>query len=257
MNSFQENTDNPMDVNPAWKYYIDNYNKYYLEYKGDKMPIIPKIVHLIWLGSPFPEKYKRIKDTWAKYNPDWTVKLWGDDDVENFGLINKKIFDIFPNYGVKSDIFRYEILHRYGGLYVDTDFECVQSFDDLLYLNFFAGTGWNSWPVVFNGLMACSPGNEYLKNIIKAIRQQYIENSYSYNAVLNFTGCDFITPIYHKYCETTLDKTIVFPNHFFYPMPAVVRGDVREDNEESRKWVYSYLKPNSYCVHLWYCSWQK
>ena len=72
MNSFQENTDNPMDVNPAWKYYIDNYNKYYLEYKGDKIPIIPKIVHLIWLGSLFPEKYKRIKDTWAKYNPDWT-----------------------------------------------------------------------------------------------------------------------------------------------------------------------------------------
>ena len=38
MNSFQENTDNPMDGNPAWRYYIDNYNKYYLEYKGDKTP---------------------------------------------------------------------------------------------------------------------------------------------------------------------------------------------------------------------------
>lgn len=257
MNSFQENTDNPMDDNPAWKSYIENYNSYYLQYNGDKKPVIPKNIHFIWLGSPFPEKYKRIKDTWVKYHPDWTINLWGDEDVEKFGLRNKKVFDIILNYGVKSDIFRYEILHRYGGIYVDTDFECFQSFDDLLYLDFFAGTGWNAWPVVFNGLLACVPGNEYIGNVIEAIHQEHIDNSYSFNGVLNLTGCDFITPIYNKYCESTKDKTVVFPNHFFYPMPATVRGEVREDNEESRKRVYSYLKPNSYCVHLWYCSWQK
>ncbi len=34
-----------------------------------------------------------------------------------------------PNYGQKSDILRYELLHRYGGTYVDVDMECVRSLD--------------------------------------------------------------------------------------------------------------------------------
>ena len=31
--------------------------------------------------------------------------------------------------GEKSDIFRYEILYRFGGVYVDTDFECIKPFE--------------------------------------------------------------------------------------------------------------------------------
>jgi len=257
MNSFRDNTDNPMDDNPAWRLYVENYNRYYLEYKGDKTPVIPKNIHFVWLGGPFPQKYERLKETWEKQHPDWNIKVWGDKDAESFGMVNKKIFDAVSNYGVKSDIFRYEILYRHGGIYTDTDYECLLSFDDFLYLDFFAGTGWNPWPVVFNGLLACTSGNKYMGNIIDAIHQEQINDTLGFDQILNYTGCDFITPIYTKYQETTSDKTVVFPNHFFYPMSATVRGEVREDNEESRKRVYSYLKPNSYCVHLWYCSWQK
>jgi mannosyltransferase OCH1-like enzyme len=257
VNSFRENTDEPMDENLYWKLFEDNYNKYYLEYKGDKTPVIPRNIHFIWLGSPFPEKYERIKETWVRLHPEWNIKVWNDADAESFGLVNKALFDSINNYGAKSDIFRYEILYRYGGIYVDTDYECLQSFDDLLYLDFFAGGGWNAWPVVFNGFLASVPGNKYIGNIIEGILKKQIESQYGFAEILGFTGCDFITPLYFEYAETTKDKTVIFPNHFFYPMPAVIRGEVREDNEESRKKVYSYLKPNSYCVHLWYCSWQK
>jgi mannosyltransferase OCH1-like enzyme len=41
-------------------------------------------------------------------------------------------FDRASNFGEKSDIWRYEILFRLGGVYVDTDFECVRPFDSLL-----------------------------------------------------------------------------------------------------------------------------
>ena len=256
MNSFRDNTDNPMDNNPAWKLLEDNYNKFYLEFKGDKIPVIPKNIHFIWLGSDFPKKYERIKETWIEQHPEWNIKVWTNEDAESFGMVNKKLFDSTDNYGIKSDIFRYEILFRHGGIYTDTDYECFQSFDDLLYLDFFAGTGWNPWPVVFNGLLACAPGNKYMESIINAITQKQIEGKLLPQQILNFTGCDFITPLYFEYLKTQ-DKAVIFPNHFFYPMPATVRDEVREDNEESRKRVYSYLKPNSYCVHLWYCSWQK
>ena len=218
-----------------------------------------KNIHLIWLGSAYPEKYKRLKETWIKYHPDWNIKVWNDEDAESFGLVNKKLYDIIHNYGAKSDIFRYEILHRHGGIYVDTDFECFSSFDDLLYLDFFAGTGWNPWPVVFNGIMACTEGNDYLFDIINAIRNKSttISERFTTNDVLNYTGCDFITPIYIDYIKETDDRPVLFPNRYFYPIPATIRDRIRVDNEGSKKIINSYIKPNTYCAHLWYCSWQK
>jgi Glycosyltransferase sugar-binding region containing DXD motif len=40
---------------------------------------------------------------------------------------NKEAFLSAYNYGMKSDILRYEILHSYGGVYIDTDYECVMN----------------------------------------------------------------------------------------------------------------------------------
>src|ERR1700722_16260603 len=34
-------------------------------------PLIPKIIHQIWLGSPLPEKYKALQATWLNHHPDW------------------------------------------------------------------------------------------------------------------------------------------------------------------------------------------
>lgn len=82
---------------------------------------IPKLIHMIWLG-PFPAPYEWI-DTWKpfceKYN--WTFKLWREKDIDAFGLINKTQFDDSVSYQQKSDIARYEILYRLGGMYLDTD----------------------------------------------------------------------------------------------------------------------------------------
>lgn len=100
-------------------------------------PKIPKIIHQIWLGSPLPKQYKKYQKSWRHHHPDWEYKLWTDADVEAFQLHNKKLFDEAKNYGEKSDIFRYEILHRYGGVYIDTDIECLKPFDIFIIATIF------------------------------------------------------------------------------------------------------------------------
>lgn len=255
--SYKENTDYPMDNNPAWKLLEDNYNRYYLDYDGDKTPKIPQNIHFVWLGGQFPAKYERLKNTWTKWHPTWNIKVWDDNDAENFGMINQKAFDTLQNLGAKSDIFRYEILYRHGGLYVDTDFECLKSFDNLLYLDFFSGGGWNNFPVLFNGLFACKPRDKFIKTVIDAIHEKEINGYYTLDKIGEVSGVNFFTDIYLKYIINSKDKSVVFPNHFFYPMPATIREEVREDNEENRERAYSYIKPNSYCLHWWYTSWQK
>ena len=48
-------------------------------------------------------------------------------EAKNFGMKNKEAFLSAYNYGMKSDILRYEILHSFGGVYIDTDYECVMN----------------------------------------------------------------------------------------------------------------------------------
>ena len=62
---------------------------------------------------------------------DFTVEIWTDEDAENFPMKNRDIFEKATNLGMKSDIFRYEILYQQGGVYLDTDFFCLQPLDDL------------------------------------------------------------------------------------------------------------------------------
>ncbi len=101
---------------------------------------IPKIIHQIWLGSPLPQKYIQLQKSWQEKHPDWEYRLWTDESVKNFKMQNQALFESATNWGEKADILRYEILYQIGGLYVDTDFECVRSFDTLHHLcDFYVG----------------------------------------------------------------------------------------------------------------------
>eukprot|EP00485_Elphidium_margaritaceum_P013983 CAMPEP_0202731248 /NCGR_PEP_ID=MMETSP1385-20130828/187053_1 /ASSEMBLY_ACC=CAM_ASM_000861 /TAXON_ID=933848 /ORGANISM="Elphidium margaritaceum" /LENGTH=652 /DNA_ID=CAMNT_0049397541 /DNA_START=1 /DNA_END=1959 /DNA_ORIENTATION=- len=94
---------------------------------------IPKILHQIWLGpDAIPQQYQVWSRTWTHNHPDWQYMLWTDATLKQRKFewsspINKSLFQIASNYGEKSDILRLEILYQLGGVYVDFDFECVQS----------------------------------------------------------------------------------------------------------------------------------
>jgi len=83
--------------------------------------MIPKIVHQIWIG---PKKRPDIwMDTVKKFASDYgfEYKLWNDENVKDLKLINQKYYDENTTYHGKSDILRYELLHRYGGIFIDAD----------------------------------------------------------------------------------------------------------------------------------------
>ena len=139
-------TEKNAEADPYWsgvKKLYDTYAVQDLQYAVT--PRIPKIIHQVWLGSPFPEKYSYFQSTWQTFHPDWEYILWTEKEIEEFGLVNQAAYDESTNYGQKSDIARYEILYRMGGLYVDTDFECFKNFDILHHcFDFYTGTGFGS-----------------------------------------------------------------------------------------------------------------
>ena len=66
--------------------------------------------------------------------PDHEFKLWNDSDAASFEsteyfegfLADTDIWRYAPNQAVRADIFRYLILEKIGGIYIDFDFEFIQ-----------------------------------------------------------------------------------------------------------------------------------
>jgi mannosyltransferase OCH1-like enzyme len=240
---------------PLWKLYSELYVK--------KMPLnksahikIPKKIHQIWLGSEFPECFKPLQKTWIDKHPDWEYKLWTDKDAELFEFENKDLFRKATNYGEKSDILRYEILHRFGGLYIDVDFECLQSFD-ILHRSFDFFTGLPGWRALHlaNGLIACIPGHPIMRECIAALRHNYetppTRDDGNFG-IFDRSGPYYFTECFKKIAPTIKDHTIVLPGTYFYPLPPLDNRDERRPDIASL-WV----QPESFCVHYWSSSWLK
>lgn len=253
MSKFKELMGNNINNSPIWSMLEKNFDKYYIENKTDIN--IPKKIHQIWLGGKIPDKYNRLRETWVEKNPDWEYKLWTDDDIESFGLQNIESFNKIDNLGAKSDIFRYEILYREGGLYVDTDFECFSSFNDLIYLDYFSGTGHVDKPETFNSIIACKKGYEFMKILIDDIK---VVNTTNFNEILLLTGPSYLSnKLFEWIKNNSNDKLVVFPTTYFFPFPAIYRYDARIDNLKTQNFVKSFNSKYSHCTHLWYTSWQK
>jgi mannosyltransferase OCH1-like enzyme len=220
----------------------------------NKEPRIPKILHQIWLGGELPKLYYYYIDTITKTNPDWEYRLWLDDDVKKFGIQNENLFNTVPNIGSKSDIFRYEILNRFGGVYLDIDFHGVKSFNEIIHLDFFSGTGQNPNPVIYNGLMGTTPNSKLINDIVYELSK--IDNVVMTNSieVMNITGPYFIEREFFKLTDEK-DNVIIFPTNYFYPFPAPMRNIPR--NSEYNNIINSYNTEKTIATHMWHTNWQK
>jgi inositol phosphorylceramide mannosyltransferase catalytic subunit len=228
--------------------------KLYAQHNNDSEPLskkarIPKIIHQIWLGSPYPEKYELYRQTWLQLHPKWKYYLWTDNDIEKFQLKNHKLFNTAKNNGEKADIFRYEILYRYGGLYIDTDCECLKPFD-LLHqkYDFYAGIEQQGrFMELGNAILGARQGSIFMKYCIDTLPQHLL--SCKRKDTVSRTGPYFLTQCFLEIMGRTDEVMMVLPVSYFYPVPIKIRTYTKRDEVE--KWI----RPESYAIHYWAASW--
>jgi mannosyltransferase OCH1-like enzyme len=93
---------------------------------------IPRIFHQIWLGpDPLPEEYRRYQQTWLDHHPSWELRFWTEDDLPE-QLRRTEAAQKLRNASERSNFLRLEVVWRYGGVYLDTDFECLRSLEPLI-----------------------------------------------------------------------------------------------------------------------------
>ncbi len=209
-------------------------------------PLIPKIIHQIWLGSPMPEKFKKFAQSWQTHHPDWEYHLWTDENVKDIKLINQDKFNRATNWAVKSDILRYELLYQFGGVYADTDFECYAPLDELNYrYAAYAGVPHEPFFSLCNAFIAAAPGHPILK---KCINQLKVPRKYTWKEISNGTGPLLFTRIFMESVQAGDQGVIAFPALYFYPIPLHIPKGADPT---------SYIRPESYGAHYWDASWVK
>lgn len=93
---------------------------------------IPPTIHRVWLGGgPMPTEQQRFGESFARLHPGWEMRLWSERDLPELD-IGAEERERSRSHSELSNLVRYEILRRYGGLYVDTDVECRQTLTPLL-----------------------------------------------------------------------------------------------------------------------------
>jgi len=215
--------------------------------------MIPKIIHLVWFGGERPKIFDKLVERIREINYDYELIEWNDSNI-NFNLINNELFNSCSNLGAKSDIFRFEVLYEYGGIYMDYDFLQIKKFDNILDCDFFAGSPECSPHETWNSIVGAKKGNEICKNFLNGLIGKSPINKGEIDKVMWETGPYYLHKIISETnCSCDYKKLV---GKYFYPFPATERLQIRKLTEEDIKYCESFVNEDTYCIHLHTTTWQ-
>lgn len=200
--------------------------------------MIDKVIHLIWLQGfkKLPHKYNIILNNNKNVLYDYEFTYWDDSSIRD--LLNthyKKLYNIYDYcdiYQGKSDIARYCIIHKYGGIYVDVDFKFYKKIDIFLNKHFIC-IGFNEFKII-NGLFGSIKNHIILENVINNLSEN--------KQIINTFNLSFITGtimfkkyiIKYKLISNKKSKILILPKHYFHP---IYKGNAY--NIKDSKYIYT------------------
>ena len=213
---------------------------------------IPRVFHRIWLGGPMPPEFAGYGETFRRYHPDWKFVHWHEGNLP--ALRNQRLFDGASTYAQKSDIARYEILYEHGGIYVDTDVECLKPFDPLLRdgVTCFCANEARLGLAVSNAILGAVPRHPFLEEVIQEIPSATAalpDGGPSWQ-----TGPEMFSRVLLERKKRGTDDVVVFPGRLFYPHhwnPLV--GPNRRQRPTNTNGPF----PDAYAVHHWAADWKQ
>lgn len=184
----------------------------YPEERKDAKPVVPKIMHLIALGTADLSKYSDAIGSCRELHSDWQHNVWTDANATSF--LQENYPDIVPHYTgyhqniQRANVLRYALLHKFGGVYLDLDVSCHVALDKtpIMTLDFVSP---GAHPAgVNNAFIATKPNHPFLGRVLAAVphfdmywglpmRIPYVENMLS-------TGCMYYTNRWMDYVRELL-----------------------------------------------------
>ena len=170
---------------------------------------IPKIIHQTFYDRTLPEELQRSVSHLKSLHPGWEYRFYDDKDIAAFIQNNypDSIWQYFqridPRYGAaRADLFRYLLLYKAGGVYLDIKSGVTQPLDgNLRSDDQFILSQWDLQATSFpwgqhdelrnipggeyqQWFIASAPGHPYLKAVIDTV----LGNIDAYDPIIHGTG---------------------------------------------------------------------
>jgi hypothetical protein len=171
--------------------------------------VIPLKIYQTWHTKLLPKKMFENVKLMKIMHPRFEYYLFDDNDCRNFikNNFNQDVlfaFDKLIPGAYKADLWRYCILYKNGGIYLDIKFKCINGFRLIALTekeHFVHDLNENG---IYNGLIACKPGNEILLKCINKIVENVKTNYYGEN-MLYPTGPMLMETIFNKELKNKIE----------------------------------------------------
>ncbi len=181
-----------------------------------------KKIHYCWFGhgEKSPLILKCI-ESWKKHFPDFEIVEWTEDNFDvRMNMYSSQAYDA-KKYAYVSDVARFDILYREGGLYFDTDVEVIKPFGELLNDEAFSALETEKYIAPGLVLWVAEPNNPIIKETLDfyATASFCDENGNK----LPGTVCSIFTDIMRGHgftegnCIKRLNGFTVYPKEYFCP----------------------------------------
>jgi mannosyltransferase OCH1-like enzyme len=205
---------------------------------------VPKIFHQVWLEGPVPEPFQYFTEHLLELHPGWEYKLWTLKNIPE--LVNKNLFKHFSLDVFKADLIRYEVLLKYGGVYLDTDFLIYKNlescFEKANYLFI------EEWPKKITNSLIGIPENHFLMEYVvrKIPENMRIFEANRKKIGEHNAGLHTIGPIHlHNCIKELMPEAKSWAPKYFCPFSY---SDTKLNEAELKSY------PEAYGIHLWnYC----
>jgi len=215
--------------------------------------MIPKIFHHTWpSGGALKPRFETYRQAFIKMHPDYEFKVWTCENREEYAISEISKYIQSPlcklHWIVISDIMRYEILYKYGGIYLDTDTEPLKNHDCFLDCDSFAGVSYSP-NTIGNGTVGTVPGNPLFKKIAVDFIEMFLD--LGRNACQEHPDSTIGVNFAGEYLKG-LEK--LYPRNYFYPFRwDEIKKNLLEDYLTPEQRIEAGIKkfPESYSIHWW------
>jgi hypothetical protein len=194
--------------------------------------VIPRILHRV-VPTVVPPTFEAYWVRFRELHPGWELRTWADPlDPDEFE--SGRLFSECVSGAQLAGLVRLEIVHRYGGVYVDMDVEPLRSLEPLLGYECFIGT--EDGRVLTDAVIGAVPGHPGIRACLdRAMAMPMTAGPWA-------TGPGVVTAVLSQRSDVE-----VLPPRVFYPYSWTEPWRVGED----------FAAQGAVAVHRWNASWTR
>jgi len=161
-----------------------------------------KIIHQIWVGPyRMPKREQELSKKMMEFHPDWKYMFWNDESVSKLEMPQnvKDSYDFYGkinDYVAQCDVIRFYLIYKFGGIYLDVDFEVREGLNSLKLEQYDAFICYhdsdNRLETFPNGIMGCKKGNDIFKYIVEKMEPNNFYTPHKFaEQVRNYYGLEY------------------------------------------------------------------